>query len=102
MGEQKYLYLITKGYKTGNPHEIEIWYVYHEGCYYLVSEKRDQAHWVRNIRANSKITFRVGDSKFDGQGTIPDDSKIIEAVTEKMDAKYKWSDGLVVQLCPDS
>ena len=46
MSTAKYLYLTTSGHKTGNSHEIEIWYVVHHGCYYLVSEKREAAHWV--------------------------------------------------------
>lgn len=98
MAEQ-YLYLTTIGHKSGNLHEIEIWYVEHDGCYYLVSEKREQAHWVQNIRANPEITFRVGETNSNGTGAIPDDDAIITAVKAKMDAKYNWSDGLVVQLC---
>jgi len=99
MANQQYLYLTTIGHKTGNPHEIEIWYVEYADCYYLVSEKRDNAHWVQNIRANSAITFRVGADTFEGLGTIPTDETIVTAVKAKMEQKYKWSDGLVVQLC---
>lgn len=99
MANRQYLYLTTIGHKTGNPHEIEIWYVQHGDCYYLVSEKHEKAHWVQNIRANSMITYRVGDDTFAGTGSMPDDEIIIAAVKAKMDDKYNWSDGLVVQLC---
>jgi len=102
MDTQQYLYLTTIGHKSGNPHEIEIWYVQHDGCYYLVSEKRDRAHWVQNLRVNPSITFRVGETKVNGIGTVPTDDAIIAAVKQKMDTKYNWSDGLVVQLCADA
>ncbi len=98
---EKYLYLTTTGHKTGNPHEIEIWYVEHDGCYYLVSEKREGAHWVQNIRANPAITIRLGEINVNGTGSIPTDQTIITAVKQKMDTKYNWSDGLVVQLCTE-
>ncbi len=105
MDREKYLYLITIGHRSGKCHEIEIWYVEHEGCYYLVSEKRDAAHWVRNIRANPAVRFRLGynwDAEAvatKGRAAIPDDASLIAAVKAKMDAKYGWSNGLVVAIC---
>ena len=101
MANKNYLYLTTTGHKTGNLHEIEIWYVHHADCYYLVAEHRDNAHWVQNIRTNSKIMFRLGDTTFEGIGSIPSDAELISAVKAKMDDKYNWSGGLVVQLCAD-
>ncbi|PJF41044.1 MAG: hypothetical protein CUN55_12050 [Phototrophicales bacterium] len=47
--QEPFLYLTTIGWKTQNPHEIEIWFVYHEGCFYLISEKREKSHWVQNL-----------------------------------------------------
>ena len=99
MSTAKYLYLTTTGHKTGKSHEIEIWYVEHQGCYYLVSEKREAAHWVLNIQANPAINFRLGDETFCGMASFPEDETIIAAVTSKMHEKYGWSNGLVVELC---
>ena len=105
MASQKYLYLTTTGHRSGKSHEIEIWYVEHEGCYYLVSEKREAAHWVRNIRADPAVHFRLGDdwdaeaAITKGRAAIPDDAALIAAVKAKMDAKYGWSNGLVVAIC---
>lgn len=101
MANQEYLYLTTIGHKTGNPHEIEIWYVQHNDCYYLVAEHREKAHWVQNIRANPTITFRLGDHIVNGTGEIPTRDELIQTIREKMDDKYNWSAGLVVQLCAD-
>ena len=105
MKKQKYLYLTTTGHRSGKRHEIEIWYVEHGGCYYLVSEKREAAHWVRNIRANPAVRFRLGHNweadaaAIKGTASIPDDAPLIAAVKAKMDAKYGWSNGLVVAIC---
>ena len=38
------LYLTTTGWKSGRPHEIEIWYTEWEGRYYVVAERGGQAH----------------------------------------------------------
>lgn len=102
MGNQQYLYLTTIGHKTGNLHDIEIWYVQREDCYYLIAEHREKTHWVQNIRANSKITFRLGEDTFNGTGLVATDTNLITAIKTMMDDKYNWSDGLVVQLCSDT
>ena len=94
----KYLYLTTTGHRSGIPHEIEIWFVEHGDCYYLVSQLREDSHWVRNIRANPAISFRLEDETRAGLASVPDDPSLIDAVKAKMDAKYGWSDGLVVEL----
>ncbi len=105
MAEQKFLYLTTTGHRSGARHEIEIWYVAHEGCYYIVSEKREAAHWVRNIQADSAVRFRIGTDwdadalASQGIASFPDDPALIAAVKAKMDAKYGWSNGLVVAVC---
>ena len=107
MNKQKFLYLTTTGHRSGKPHAIEIWYVEHEGCCYIVSEKREAAHWVRNIRADPAISFRLGTGWDDGEpavaglAIIQEDADLIEAVKAKMDAKYGWSNGLVVAICAD-
>jgi deazaflavin-dependent oxidoreductase (nitroreductase family) len=104
MAEQ-FLYLTTTGWKSGQPHEIEIWYVGHDGCYYLVSEMREQSHWVKNIRHNPAITFRVGAQSFKGTGRAVDpatEPELAAAVSALMDAKYEWSKGLIVELKPEA
>ena len=102
MDTKQYLYLTTIGHKSGNPHEIEIWYVHHDDCYYLVAEKRERAHWVQNLRATPQISFRVGETNVNGTATIPTEDKLIQTVKTLMNDKYNWSDGLVVQLCAET
>lgn len=98
-----YLYLTTTGHRTGQPHEIEIWYVERGGLYYLVSEHRDRAHWVRNLRREPRVTLRVNGIRYAGQARVVDpaaEPELAADVTALMDAKYGWSDGLIVELTP--
>jgi deazaflavin-dependent oxidoreductase (nitroreductase family) len=101
--EPQFLYLTTTGWKSGKPHEIEIWYVEHDGRYYLVSERLERSHWVQNIQRNPAISFRVGENQFRGKGRTLDRKKepqLAAQVSALMDAKYDWSDGLIVELAP--
>lgn len=108
MTEPKFLYLTTTGHRSGKPHEIEIWYIEHHGRYYIIAEKREAAHWVRNIRAKAAVRFRLGDTMtddrglalIDGEGSILADDERVAAVKAKMEAKHGWSKGLVVEIAP--
>ncbi|MBI3116090.1 MAG: nitroreductase family deazaflavin-dependent oxidoreductase [Thaumarchaeota archaeon] len=67
--QEQFLYLTTRGWKSGNSHKIEIWFVEHEGSYYIVSDMREHSHWVQNIRHDSSVTFRVGKKTFTGSSS---------------------------------
>ena len=102
--EPQYLYLTSTGWKTGSTHTIEIWFVAHEGRYYVVSELRERSHWVQNIRHNPMVSFRVDEITFQGTGRVVDpaaEPELAAAVAARMDAKYDWSDGLIVELSPE-
>lgn len=81
--------------------------------YYIVSEKRENAHWVRNIMANPRIKFSVGTGSNPEEvvkttsavGKIivtENDADIVAEVSAKMNQKYNWSDGLIVQILPSA
>ncbi|MDQ7025232.1 MAG: nitroreductase/quinone reductase family protein [Anaerolineae bacterium] len=102
---EKFLYLTTIGHKTGHPHTIEIWYVDYEDCYVLCAEHREKSDWVKNIQKDANITFSVAerDSTVQPQHGIADiisDESHIQALTMLFDAKYKWSAGLFIRICP--
>ncbi|NLX11233.1 MAG: nitroreductase family deazaflavin-dependent oxidoreductase [Chloroflexi bacterium] len=102
--EPQFLYLTTTGWRTGNPHEIEIWFVPYGGRYYMVSEHRERSHWVQNIQRHTPVTFRVGEVTYRGTGRVVDptaEPALAQAVSALMDAKYDWSEGLIVELTPD-
>jgi len=101
---EDFLYLTTQGWKSGNPHEIEIWYVGLAGCYYLISETRQKAHWIQNIQHRPSISFRLGNQTYQGSGRIlthEQDADLIRAIRALFDAKYNWSTGWVVELAPN-
>lgn len=108
---EHFLYLTTTGRTTGLPRTIEIWFVDHDGRYYVVSEAREQSNWVKNIQREPRATFCVG-SRADrnaGRPTCAATARIVRPETDPalasavgalMDAKYGWSDGLIVELSP--
>ncbi|HEY4667753.1 MAG TPA: nitroreductase family deazaflavin-dependent oxidoreductase [Anaerolineales bacterium] len=102
--EPEFLYLTTTGWKSGNPHEIEIWFTELDGRYYLISEGGEDAHWVQNIRRHPPVTLRVGKRTFEGKGRVVDplrEPELQAAVSRLSTEKYDWGEGLVVELSPD-
>jgi len=68
-----------------------------------MSERGINAHWVRNISHNSRISFSVNNSNYEGEGRIIDsvkESQLTAQVSEIMNAKYHWDQGLIVELRP--
>lgn len=102
--DTQYLYLTTIGRKTGRPHEIEIWFVAHDGRWYCISEMRERSDWVRNIAANPRVTVCIGSRDaplVNAIGRMVDaerEPELAASVRAKMDAKYGWSEGLIIEL----
>ncbi|HEX2908486.1 MAG TPA: nitroreductase/quinone reductase family protein [Phototrophicaceae bacterium] len=99
----EFLYLTTIGRQSGEPRQIEIWYVAYADCFYLCAEHREQTQWVRNIQQHSGVTFWVLGQMYQGQGRVLDrtvEPELTATVTRRFDEKYQWSDGLLVELCP--
>ncbi len=98
-----FIYVTTIGRRTGNPHTIEIWYVEHNGAYYLCSEGRNNADFVKNIRHNPAVTYGFGgwDAPHSpATGRIVDETDLTVVLARKFDTKYQWSDGLFVEIKP--
>jgi deazaflavin-dependent oxidoreductase (nitroreductase family) len=95
--------LTTHGWKSGKEHRIEIWFVEHNKRYYIISERLEGAHWVQNIKHNATVSFSANDKVFKGNARIVDQEKepaLSAQVLKLMDTKYKWSQGLIVELTP--
>jgi F420H(2)-dependent quinone reductase len=96
--------LTTHGWKTGKQHRIEIWFVEYNGRYYIISEQLDSAHWVQNIKHNpTAVSFSINDIVFKDNARIVDQEKesaLTAEVLKLMDTKFKWSQGLIIQLMP--
>lgn len=102
--EAEYLYLTTRGRKTGLPREIEIWFTLRDGRYYVIAEY-PTSHWVENLRANPRAQVRLGSrtlaarARFLSAETEPD---LYHAVQTLSREKYGWGEGLPVELVPEA
>jgi deazaflavin-dependent oxidoreductase (nitroreductase family) len=66
-------YLTTTGRRSGEPHEIEIWFALHEGTVYLLSGGRDRSDWVRNLMASPAVTLRLGEREIASRARVVSD-----------------------------
>ena len=105
--EPQFLYLTTIGRKSGKPHQIEIWFVRNNDCYYMVNEGPTITDWVKNIQHDAAVLFSIGsrDAKsIQARGRLVDpaaEPDLAAAVKARMDAKYQWNDGQIVELKPN-
>ena len=84
------------------PRQIEIWFTEHSGRFYLIAE-RESANWVRNIQSQPQVKVRVGDAEFNAIARVVHNDRepqLAATVKALFDAKYGWSDGLIVELTP--
>jgi deazaflavin-dependent oxidoreductase (nitroreductase family) len=94
LAKEEYCYLTTKGRKTGKPHEIEIWFGVVDNTIYLLSGGGGESDWVKNLRANSEVTVRIGKFIFTATARIVKDIKEESTVRPLMAAKYQeWKEG---------
>jgi deazaflavin-dependent oxidoreductase (nitroreductase family) len=99
--EAQFLYLTTTGRHTGLPREIEIWFTRRDGRYHLIAETGERAQWVRNVRADPRVRWRVGARTYSGRARIVDraqEAGVYAGVRSRSTAKYGWGDGLIVEL----
>jgi deazaflavin-dependent oxidoreductase (nitroreductase family) len=98
---EQYLYLTTIGRITGQPREIEIWFVESEGKLYILAEHFHKAQWVKNIEQQSRVRVRVGSKEFDGTARVLDPKREVAAwqtAQRLSNEKYGWGDGLPVEI----
>jgi deazaflavin-dependent oxidoreductase (nitroreductase family) len=100
----KYLYLTTTGRRTGQPREIEIWFVESGGRFYILAEQFHKAQWVKNIEHNRRVRVRIEDRNFEATARVLDekrDSSLWKLVQALEREKYGWGDGLPVEITPE-
>lgn len=99
---EQYLYLTTRGRKSGRAREIEIWFTERQRRFYVIAEY-PTSHWVQNLRAEPAVQVRVGERSFACRGRILDqaDTVLRDEIQDLSRQKYGWGDGLVVELVPD-
>jgi deazaflavin-dependent oxidoreductase (nitroreductase family) len=102
---ERFLYLTTTGRVSGLSRTIEIWFVEHQGRCYVVAERREDAQWVKNLRQDPRVRFRIGTRNQPGPdvqatASVVGQAELIAVIRSSMDAKYGWSDGLVIEIVP--
>ncbi len=111
-------HVTTTGRVSGLPRRIEIWYLERDDDLFLLSGNGERADWVRNVRADPRVTVELPPPTPGGTseplpyradiGPFDDD----RAIREAMDSRYHgWSPGqppsdwittaVVVRLVPD-
>ena len=101
--QQQYLYLTTRGRKSGALREIEIWFTHLDGRFYVIAEY-PTSHWVQNLHADPRVRVRIAGKSFDARFRViqrETDPKLHRAVQELSRQKYGWGDGVVVELTPE-
>ena len=104
MAESQFLYLTTTGRVSGLPREIEIWYVSHDGRFYLLAEHFHKTKWVKNILAQPRVAVRLDGRKFAAKARVLDehtDNALWKLARQLCRTKYGWDDGLPVELDPN-
>lgn len=91
--KEEYCYLTTRGRVTGKPHEIEIWFVVHEGALYIMSGGMDKADWVKNLLKEPQVSIRVAGQTFNAVAALSEDKLVEGFVRMKMAIKYSEWEG---------
>jgi deazaflavin-dependent oxidoreductase (nitroreductase family) len=72
VADNKVLHLTTLGCRTRLPRKIEIWFVVHNGRFYLFVETGEAAAWVKNLRRNPAVTVRIGEPRIGATARVLD------------------------------
>ena len=65
-----FCYLTTVGRKSGLARTIEIWFGMERDTVYLLSGGGEDAHWVQNLRADSRVRVKLGRNTYLGTGRL--------------------------------
>lgn len=99
----QYIYLTTTGRHTGNPHTVKTWFVLIDDRYYVMSSKKEDADWVKNLRQDPHVSIKLGVESTPALARVFDGSEpaaLVDSVKDKMQGKYNWDTGLIVELTP--
>jgi deazaflavin-dependent oxidoreductase (nitroreductase family) len=105
---EQYLYLTTRGRKSGHPREIEIWFTERDGRFYVIAEYKT-SQWIQNLRADPQVWLRVGKQTFaatarvlgSGENAASPDLSLIREIQNLSRIRYGWGDGTAVELVPE-
>jgi len=102
--QEQYLYLTTRGRKTNLPREIEIWFTYRDGRFYLIAEYAT-SNWIQNLSANPEAQVRVAGQTLTVRArsiSQEGEPELHAAISGLSREKYGLGEGAVVELEPIS
>src|SRR5215475_12186272 len=100
---EQYLYLTTRGRKTGQLREIEIWFTRREDRFYIIAEY-STSHWLQNLQKTPEVTVRLAGQSFSARARVvspESEPELRQSVQELSRQKYGWGEGTIVELNPD-
>lgn len=101
----QFIYVTTTGRVTGQPREIEIWFVQLGENLYILAEHFFETQWVKNIQRNPSVRVRMRGREFAAHAQILDpelDAATWQTAQQLAREKYGWGEGLPVELAPRS
>jgi len=95
LADEDVCYLTTTGRKSGNAHEVEIWFGIQDGTLYLLSGGGDSADWVKNIKKSPAVKVRINSQTATGTARLlRRNTKEDAAARQLLDGKYMgWRPG---------
>ncbi len=87
VGNRQTLCLTHYGRKSGRSYDVTIWYLVDNGRLYLVSANANR-NWVRNVKARSAISLRIGNEIFNGEVREIVDREERDHVNSLVERKY--------------
>ncbi len=71
--DSQYIYLTTKGRRTGKKHSVELWFAFAAGKVYL-SHEGEQTDWMKNMAKSDRVAVRIDSLNFEATARIAEGS----------------------------
>ncbi len=84
---REFIYLTTRGRKTGKSHTVELWFAFADGKIYL-SHEGEQTDWMKNLRKTDSVSARIDRVKFDAKARIVGEGSSRELGKRALYEKY--------------
>lgn len=84
-----FCHLKTTGQVAGQPHDVQIWFAVSGRTIYLLSIYKDQAHWVKNVLKEPRVSVLVSKRRFTGSGRLLSDPDEEQRARRLLAKKYR-------------
>lgn len=81
------LVLVTRGRKSGGPHQATVWFAYEDGALWLRTDRTTD--WFRNLRRHPRCRVRIGSAELAATyEPVADEPAALRHVVDLFRAKY--------------